>query len=288
MSEADAALGWQLQQKGDEVRRVKKISEAKVKRLATAKKILLAEVQAVKTSSQELLHTEKAKHKAQTTMLNSKVKAAQKKGKQDVIAVMKDHKAEVTKLECQKTTSREKTKTQRAQFKGMMATLESKHDLLELLCSACELESQKLAREVAAQQAKVQNLRVTSESLNEKVEAQGTDIGIMTRDLALKDDALSKAELAVAVGKGQLTRLRNKINATDQTKFNMRQKIKVLQKQNQKLEASLMAATKVHACVRVLSILTKTLLFTGDGIQFRDFLIQHFPELKNTCIGRAE
>ncbi len=69
----------------------------------------------------------------------------------------------------------------------------------------------------------------------------------MTKDLALKDDALSKAELAVAVGKEQLTRLGNKVNATDQTKFNMRQKIKLLQKQNHKLEASLMAATKVHA-----------------------------------------
>ncbi len=27
---------------------------------------------------------------------------------------------------------------------------------------------------------------------------------------------------------------------------------------------------------------------TGDGIQFRDFLREHFPDLINTCIGRAE
>ncbi len=71
MREADATHGWQLQQKGDEVRRVKEVSEAKVKRLATAKKNLLAEVQAVKTSSQKLLDTVKSKHKAQTTTFSS-------------------------------------------------------------------------------------------------------------------------------------------------------------------------------------------------------------------------
>ncbi len=27
---------------------------------------------------------------------------------------------------------------------------------------------------------------------------------------------------------------------------------------------------------------------SGDGIQFRDFLREHFPDLQNTCVGRAE
>jgi hypothetical protein len=31
---------------------------------------------------------------------------------------------------------------------------------------------------------------------------------------------------------------------------------------------------------------TRSLL--GDGIQFRDFLLEHFPDLVNTCVGRAE
>jgi hypothetical protein len=55
---------------------MKKVSEAKLKRLATAKRNLLAEVQVVKTSSQEVLHTAKAKHKAHTITLIRKVKAA--------------------------------------------------------------------------------------------------------------------------------------------------------------------------------------------------------------------
>ncbi len=36
-------------------------------------------------------------------------------------------------------------------------------------------------------------------------------------------------------------------------------------------------------------LLTWTLFYTqGDGIQFQDFLEEHFPHLVNTCIGRAE
>ena len=131
---------------------------------------MLAEVQAVKTSSQELLHTVKAKHKAETTKFSRKVKAVIKKGKDDIIAVTKDHRDEVTKLEGQKTSLREHAKKQRAKFKERISTLESKHESLELLCSVSEVESQKLAREVAAQQTKVQSLRVTNESLIAKVE----------------------------------------------------------------------------------------------------------------------
>jgi hypothetical protein len=116
----------------------------------------------VKTSSQELLHTAKVKHKTHTTTLSKKVKAAIKKGNDDIIAVKKNHKDEVTKLECQKIKWREHAKKQRAQFKERMTTLESKHDSLEVLCSVSELESQKLARELAAQQTKVQSLRVTN------------------------------------------------------------------------------------------------------------------------------
>jgi hypothetical protein len=29
-------------------------------------------------------------------------------------------------------------------------------------------------------------------------------------------------------------------------------------------------------------------LLVGDGIQFRDYLLEHFPDLVNTCVGRAE
>jgi hypothetical protein len=69
----------------------------------------------------------------------------------------------------------------------------------------------------------------------------------MTMDLALKGKALSKAELAAAVGQGQLKRLGNKVNAAEKTKGNLCQKIKLLQKQNHTLEASLMATTKIPA-----------------------------------------
>jgi hypothetical protein len=75
LREADAAHGWQLKQKANEVTRVKKVSEAKVSRLSSAKINLLAEVRAVKTSSQEVLLTAKEQHKDHVTKLIMQVKA---------------------------------------------------------------------------------------------------------------------------------------------------------------------------------------------------------------------
>jgi hypothetical protein len=63
LREADAAHGWQLKQKKEQVSRVKERAQVKMKRLLETKRTLTVEVQAVKKAKIDSVAASKTQHK---------------------------------------------------------------------------------------------------------------------------------------------------------------------------------------------------------------------------------
>ena len=122
----DARNGWQLQDKTEEVQRVKRQTKARVRQLTCEHK------QAVNKMARET-----------TTELE----------------VAKDkHEADMTKLLHQKEALVERAKEHRKVHKVAMAGAAEKQDALSILCSAVECANQKLVRNLNAERVKGEGL----------------------------------------------------------------------------------------------------------------------------------
>jgi hypothetical protein len=124
--EVDARNGWQLQDKTEEVQRVKRQTKARVRQLTCEHK------QAVNKMARET-----------TTELE----------------VAKDkHETDMTKLLHQKEALVERAKEHRKVHKVAMAGAAEKQDALSILCSAVECANQKLVRNLNAERVKGEGL----------------------------------------------------------------------------------------------------------------------------------
>ena len=98
-----------------------------------------------------------------------KVKVVKKLSVPEINAAMEKNTAEVAKLEREKKGLRLHANRQRRQYKDTVNTLEGKHEALELLCSASQVESQKLWKDLQGQQAKGSHLQRRTMLLEEQV-----------------------------------------------------------------------------------------------------------------------
>jgi chromosome segregation ATPase len=162
MRQADGACGHQLQQTKEKVARLKKDGKANVARLSADKRALAVEVKAVLKDSKEVLRAAKTKFLL-------KVKVAKKLSVSEIQAAMAKNTAEVDKLEREKEGLRLHANRQRRQYKDTVSTLEGRHEALELLCSASQVESQKLWRDLQGQQSKGSHLQRRTMELEEEV-----------------------------------------------------------------------------------------------------------------------
>ena len=129
----DARNGWELQQKTEEVQRVKRQTKDKVKHM----------VGEHKRAMQNMVH------ERNTQVLAAKVK----------------HEADVKNLLKQKDALVERTKEQRKNAKVALSCAVGKHDNLALRFSAVECANQKLVRNLNAERMKGEGLLERTSSL---------------------------------------------------------------------------------------------------------------------------
>ena len=136
-----------------------------------------------------------------------KVKSVTKMSQAEARATTQKHNDEVTKFERQKMALRKHAAQQRTQLKDRMRDGEAKHVALQLQCSASQVATNKLTRELSAARASTCDIQERTMLLEEQLEMQGIENDGLCTDLAAKDDALVVAMDAVAVAKKDQTRL---------------------------------------------------------------------------------
>ena len=207
LKEADEANGWRLKKKQEEVSRVKNHSQARAARLQQDKRNLMSEVQGIKKTSQEAVRKVKDKHKDNLAQMALKVKCVKKLSQAEARTTTKKHNDEVTKLERQKVALRKHAAQQRTQLKDRMREVQAKHVALQLQCSASQVATNKLTRELSAARASTCDIQERTMLLEEQLEMQGIENDGLCTDLVAKDDALVVAMDAVDVAKKHQSRL---------------------------------------------------------------------------------
>jgi hypothetical protein len=99
LREADAAHGWQLKQKKEEVLRVKECAQVKAKRLLETKRTLTEEMQAVKKAKEDAVSASTMHHKKQLSN-------AKKMLKEEMVTAKVKHDKDVAKLNRQNEAMR--------------------------------------------------------------------------------------------------------------------------------------------------------------------------------------
>ena len=207
MKEADEANGWRLKKKQEEVSRVKNQSQARAERLKQDKRNLMSEVQGITKASQVAVRKVKDKHKDNLLQMALKVKSMKKLSQTEARATTKKHNDEVTKIERQKMALRKHAAQQRTQFKDRMREVEAKHVALELQCSASQVATNKLTRELSAARASTCDIQERTMLLEEQLEMQVLVNDGLCSDLAAKGDELTVAMDSVDVARKDQTRL---------------------------------------------------------------------------------
>ncbi len=231
----------------EEVARVRQVANAKVERLSQQKKTLSAEVKAVSKSAKELITMTNRKYKDRVAALTLKVKAVKKLSKEDIDMAHKQHKDDVAKLERQKTGLREHAKKQRAQYKERITAVEATRQSLELQCSVSQVETQKLARELAAECSKGRSLIVTTEALQDQLEDEVKAKVELSGSLALQAEAVEVARKAVKRVKQEHNRFEKIAKAAEKKVEDMRRTVKSLRTTISTLQVHVGTATKVHS-----------------------------------------
>jgi chromosome segregation ATPase len=188
---ADHHNGWQLKKMKAEVSSLKKGVESKVERLKNKTKNLAAEVEAVKASCKEGLRDSKMKHKDKVADMRAKAK----EGKHASTVLMRgmnvDHRKHVSKLDREKQGLRKQAQRQRAEYKARVIAVEEQREALKRLSSDSEVANQKLARELVAQEIRMEML----EAEGHKTVAHNEELSV---NLESKDEELALARQAAA------------------------------------------------------------------------------------------
>ncbi len=184
--------------------RLKKDGKANVARLSADKRTLAVEVKAVVAESKEVMHVAKTAHKEHVQQLLLKVKVAKKLSVSEINVAMEKNTAEVAKLEREKEGLRLHANRQRRQYKDTVNTLEGKHEALELLCCASQVESQKLWRDLQGQQALGRHLQRKTMLLEEQVAEKDVERVKLCDDITTANAMSSAADI-------EITRMRLKL-----------------------------------------------------------------------------
>ncbi len=188
---ADHRNGWQLKKMKEEVSALKEGSKSKVERLKTKTKNLVAEVEAVKASCKEGLRNVKMKHMDKVADISSEAKEAKHASTVAMRCIKLNHRRHVTKLQREKQGLRQHAQCQRAETKARIIAVEEQREASQCLKSDSEVANQKLARELAAQEMRMEML----EAEGHKTVAHNEELIV---NLESKDEELALARLAAA------------------------------------------------------------------------------------------
>jgi chromosome segregation ATPase len=178
LREADAKYGWQLQKRNKEVVDVKLQAQSRIGRLVTQKKTLSSELKAVTRS----------KHEAVAVMCEE-LRELRKTTKDKINMADLSHRESLAKLEEEKSDFRQRMKGQRSEFKERVASVASRNEALERLCTVSEVESKKLGRELSSEQLKAAALRATQLLLAERVHNLATEKEELAEALETRQEA---------------------------------------------------------------------------------------------------
>ncbi len=95
----------------------------------------------------------------------------------------------MAKLEEEKADLRKRVKVQRAEYKERVASVSSRNEALERLCTVSEVESKQLGRELSSEQLKVAAFRATQLLLAERVHNLATEKEELAEALETKQEA---------------------------------------------------------------------------------------------------
>jgi DNA-directed RNA polymerase subunit L len=127
-----------------------------------------------------------------------------------------------------------------------MTDVEATRQCLELQCSESQVESQKLARELAAECAKGRNLLVTTEVLQHQLDNEVNAKVELNGDLALQTAAVEVARKAVKKAKEEHNKFEKRAKAAENKVEAMRRTVKSLRASMATLQVHVGTATLVH------------------------------------------
>jgi hypothetical protein len=170
---------------------IKKGVESKVERLKTKAKNLEAEVEAVKASCKEGLLNAKTKHTDKVADIKAKAKESKHASTEAIRGIHVEHRKHVTKLDREKQGLRQQAQRQRADYKARIIAVEEQREALQRLGSDSAVANQKLARELVAQEIRMELL----EAEGDKTVAHNKELSV---NLEFKDEELALAPQAAA------------------------------------------------------------------------------------------
>ena len=173
---------------------VKLQAQSRIGRLVTQKKTLSSELKAVTRS----------KHEAVAVMCEE-VRELRKATKDQLNMADLSHREAVAKLEEEKSDFRQRMKGQRSELKERVASVASRNDALERLCTVSEVESKKLGRELSSEQLKAAALRATQLLLAERVHNLATEKEELAEALETRQEADKQLRTEMASMRTELT-----------------------------------------------------------------------------------
>jgi hypothetical protein len=122
-------------------------------------------------------------------VLCDEVKELRKSTKDQLNTAHHSHRDAVAKFEEEKADFRQRLKGQRAEYKERVASIASRNEALERLCTVSEVESKKLGRELSSEKLKAAALRARQLLLAERVHNLATEKEELAEALETKQEA---------------------------------------------------------------------------------------------------